>query len=168
MLGISLNVDWYDLCLTNKTNPPTIIGKLILPIGPNVTLTEINMWKSRISGQSQSEDSINQVFTNKLFAAPNEYPTCMRISPTDNGFLYSGLIYYLEANRPISINAGQELKVIPMTNGNNLDLGNSSFKFKTNNGALWVKRFILFSALSGLYLLFLNMGSLIYKKTEES
>ena len=168
ILGISLNMDWYDLCLTNNTNPPTIIGKLILPIGRNVTLTEINAWKSRVSGQSQLEDSISQVFTNKLFAGPNGIPTCMRISPADNGFIYSGLIYYLEANRPITMNVGQELKIIPMPDGHDIDLGSSSFEFKTNGVALWVKRFILFSALSALYLLFLNIGSLIYKKHKES
>lgn len=161
ILGISLNIDWYDLCLMNDTTPPTKIGKIILPMERNVTLSEIDTWKNRISAQPVPENSINQI-SYKLIADPTKIPNCMRISPADSGFLYSGLIYF-EENNPVSMNVGQEMKIIQMIDGRSFDLGNSSFELKINKDALLIKRLIIFFALSGLYLLILNLWSLIYK-----
>jgi hypothetical protein len=171
ILGISLGMDWYDLCLTNDTNPPTKIGKIILPFGRNVTLSEIDAWRNRIPlEQISPESSINQVVADMLIANPTNIPTCTRISPVDMGFLYSGLFYYDEENRPVGVSiygGGQESKTVPMLNGKNLNLGNSNFELKINKDALRIKRFVLFLALSALYLLILNMWSLIYKNRKE-
>ncbi len=171
ILGTTLNMDWYDLCLINNSFvtledglvKPIKIGKLILPIKNNMNLNDLDFWREHFLSFNEKEGTNNtqRAFSRFLVVEPYS-EECTYISPTNTGFLYSGLSYYLN-DTPITMSAGQEILKFPQE-GRVFDFSNSKFEIRTDSVALWVKRLTLFSIIIGICLLFLQIRDLVYKK----
>jgi hypothetical protein len=162
VLGITLNLDWYKVCLTNETKPELTIMKLVLPLQRNVDLTEIYSFKDEISFIEKNLSTERKIIPDWLVAKPNT-TSCASIFLSDRGILYSGLSFY-SSSTPVGITVQDEQKNFLTLNGQKVELGNSKFEIKTDTTALIIKRVIFFFALCAFWLLIVNVIKLIWKK----
>ena len=190
IVGTTLNMDWYDVCLKNDSQVETgnltfptmrefrFIGTttterftmflMLLPIQKNISLLDAQSFKKEFDFTlHDTTQSGRSIYTSSLVAEPGA-TSCVPVLINDGGFLYASPAIFNNTGLLYTINTTGTSTLLEANGegeiGKVFQLGNSVLEVRTNYLALWLKRFTLWLILCSMVLLLAEIRSRIFSK----